>query len=536
MLGAAYLITLALHRLEVDGYDHATERLQRAAALLSRPGRAHRWTARLLEAEAVVASRGGRQTDAHRLAASAVHTWGGLGDDRRQKQLGQDYSLGSVRGDLDAGTLELGLTRVVGDGPMARAAVRMPDGRELGTTSSTAVLGDQAAGAATNRARSAVQHMLSDWHAWTLAAARLLPAEARRLLARDRSAGQLDVRLVVFDRELAAIPWELARLPEADGEPLVRLPAVATVFRGLPTEARNENKIRALQTVLRRLGLFDGVVDGLVGSITSLALQHFQEQAGLDVDGVAGRATWAALHSRVVAEAGPLRPVRVLVVRPDRTRELGRRRGATAGGTDLVTIYRKHGALASVLEDPTLAGLRAYSQQLRQERPDVVHVCGTVVLLGGATVLDLGGDAAARAVVRGTARADQLSVNALGELLAALDNAPYGPVVVLDVAAPHTRAETLRALLVRNSFAQQLLGLGHAVAVVATGLVAPAEQDRLYGLLVGRLAARADPASVVRRLHAEEPPDQRLESALPFQGTALHLHRPPYTLLPPGLA
>jgi hypothetical protein len=151
-------------------------------------------------------------------------------------------------------------------------------------------------------------------------------------------------------------------------------------------------------------------------------------------------------------------------------------------------------------------------------------------------VLDLGGDAAARAVVKGAARADQLSVSVLGELLAALDDAPYGPVVVLDVAAPPTQAEAARSLLVRNSLAHQLICLGHAVAIIATGMAAPADQDRLYELLLGGLVAGDDPATVVRRLHTAEPRDAGLRATLPFQGTALYLHRPPFTLLPLGLA
>jgi tetratricopeptide (TPR) repeat protein len=533
VLGAAYLITLAQHRLPVDGRERAAERLDRAAELLARPVRAHRWTARLHEAKAEVASWSGQQAAAYRSAAGAVRTWSELGDDRRQQQLGRDYALGSVRSDPDVRTLELLMARL-DEGPSARVLAALPNQQPEEQVSSTAVLGDRAGGSADERASSAVDRIVEDWRAWALAAAQLIPPGARRLLARPGPSQRLDVRLVPGHRELASIPWELVRLPEADDQPLVGLPSVTVAFRGLPTGQRDDNKVRALQAVLQRLGLFSGVVDGLVGSATSLALQRFQEQARVEVDGIPGRATWAALRAQ--AGAGPRRRVRVLVVRPDRSRELSRRRGALSGGTDLAGVYRRHGAQVSTLEDPTLPRLRAYCRQHRDQPPDVVHVCGTVMLLGGATVLDLGGDAAARAVVKGTARADQLPVSVLGEVLAALDHAPYGPVVVLDAATPHTRAEVARALLVRNSLAHQLLGLGRAVAVIATGLVGPADQDHLYDLLAGGLAAGDDPATVVRRLHAARPPSERIEAAVPFHGTALHLHRPPYTLLPLGLA
>jgi hypothetical protein len=532
VLGAAYLITLAQHRLPVDGRERAAERLDRAAELLAQPVRAHRWSARLLEAQAEAASSSGRQGVAYRSAAGAVRAWSELGDDRRQQQLGRDYALGTARGDADVSTLELVMSRL-DEGPSARVRAALPGQEPEEQVASTAVLGDRAGGTPNERMRSVVDRIMERWRAWALAAAGLVPPNARRLLAQPGPA-RLDVRLVPGHRELAAIPWELVRLPDAPDQPLVTLPSVASVFRGVPTGQRDDNKVRALQAVLQRLGLFGGVVDGLVGSTTSLALQRFQEQAGVDVDGIAGRATWAALRAQ--AEAGPRRRVRVLLIRPDRGRELSRLRGAVSGGTDLAGVYRRHGAQVATLEDPTLPRLRAYCRAHRDQPPDVIHLCGSVMLLAGTTVLDLGGDAAARAVVKGTARADQLPVSVLGEVLAGLDHAPYGPVVVLDAATPHTRAEVARALLVRNSLAHQLLGLGHAVAVIATGLVAPAEQDHLYELLAGGLADGDNPAAVVRRLHAARPPEEPLEVALPFHGTALHLHRPPYTLLPLGLA
>jgi hypothetical protein len=263
-------------------------------------------------------------------------------------------------------------------------------------------------------------------------------------------------------------------------------------------------------------------------------MQRFQEQAGVAFDDAPSRPTWDAIRSR--AADWPHRPVRVLVIRPSRKRELDRGRAVGAGGYDLARIYRRHGAEMWVLKNPTPAQLREYGQQLHGQPPDLVHVCGTVALLGGATVLDLGGDASTRGLVKGGARADQLTVNALGELLAALDHAPYGPVVVLDVAAPHTRAETIRALLVRNSLAHQLLRLGHAVAVIGTGLAAAGDQEELYDRLVGGLATRKDPATVVAELYAAKQPGAGFEAMLAFHGISLHLHRPPYTLLPLGLA
>jgi hypothetical protein len=270
-----------------------------------------------------------------------------------------------------------------------------------------------------------------------------------------------------------------------------------------------------------------------MGTGTREAMQRFQEHAGVAVGDAPNRATWDAIRAQ--AANWPRRPLRVLVLRPGRKRELGRSRGVAAGGYDFARIYRRHHAEMWVLKNPTPAQLRDFGQQFHSEPPDIVHVCGTAALLSGATVLDLGGDASARGLFRGAAPADQLSVSGLGELLAALDHAPYGPVVVLDAAAAPTHRETVRALLVRNSLAHQLLRLGHAVAIIATGLAAAGDQEEFYELLVGSLAAGNDAVTVVKRLHEARPPGADVGAKLAFHGSALHLHRPPYTLLPLGL-
>ena len=535
VLGGAYLITLAQHRLAVDGQEQATKRLDQAAKLLSRrPERTNRWLACLHEAEARIASSHGQHEAADRGAAGAARTWSKLGDDTRLEKLGQDYELGPVSRDLDVRTLELRFSRFLDGEPKARVTITLADGPEAQADSSLAVLGDVATGGHADRLRSAVDRAMEQWDAWVAAAGQVIPDQARTLLAGPAQARRLDVRLVLDTRELAAVPWELARLPEAADTPLAALPAVATLFRGLPREQRDVHKVHALQVALGRLGLFGGVMDGLLGPGTLAAMRRFQEQAGVAFDDAPSRPTWDAIRER--AEDWERRPVRVLVIRPSRKRELGRSSGVAAGGSDFARIYRRYGAEMWVLKNPTPAELRACGQQLHSRPPDVVHVCGTVALLGGATVLDLGGDASTRGLVKGAARADQLSVSALGELLAALEHAPYGPVVVLDVAAPQTRAETIRALLVRNSLAHQLLRLGYAVAVIGTGLAAIDDQEELYDCLAGGLAIGNDAATVVEDLYAAKRPGAGFETMLAFHGASLHLHRPPYTLLPLGLA
>lgn len=545
VLGAAYLVRLAEYRLQLDGLERAGERLDRADRLLRRSLRPHRWTARLLEAKARLAQLHGDGETAARLAASAARTWGVLGDVRRRAMLGGQYRLGEPTATPDVQRLELQLSWITMAGsrgqpeiPAAHVVARLPDGSKPEQRLPTTDLGDLAGGLLGGRVlarvRSVVERFVEDERRWELEAGRLIPADARRLLAGAGDGRSLDVRMVAEQRELGALPWELVRLPEAPDRALVDLPGVATLYRTLPLGPRDENKIRALQELLARLELYDGVADGLMGEVTVASLRRFQRRAGLPVDGVPGRATWDALRGEVAR--GRERPVRVLVIHPDRGKELVRRRGPSAGGTDLVQVYRRYGARVWSLKDPTLEQLRVYGDRLRDEPPDVIHVAGTVTLSAGATVLDFGGDAATRTVVKGMVRADQLPVTALSDLVAALDNAPYGPTVLLDVAAPQTRAETVRALLVRNSLAHQLLRLGHAVAVIATGLAAPGHQDDLCDLLAGGITEHNDPATLVRRVRSALLPRGTFETDLPFLGSALYVHRSPYTLLPLGVS
>ncbi len=55
------------------------------------------------------------------------------------------------------------------------------------------------------------------------------------------------------------------------------------------------NEVRQIQTALKRLGYYNGKVDGIYGSNTEGAVRKFQAAKGLSVDGICGSATLAAL-------------------------------------------------------------------------------------------------------------------------------------------------------------------------------------------------------------------------------------------------
>ena len=53
--------------------------------------------------------------------------------------------------------------------------------------------------------------------------------------------------------------------------------------------------VTRLQTRLATLNLYTGPIDGVFGEQTQQAVEQFQSQAGLNVDGIVGPATWSAL-------------------------------------------------------------------------------------------------------------------------------------------------------------------------------------------------------------------------------------------------
>jgi len=328
------------------------------------------------------------------------------------------------------------------------------------------------------------------------------------------------------------MPWELAQADERSHLPLVRLPFVSTVYRSPPTDVRAENHTLALQAILRILGFFDGPPDGLMGGLTHTALHAFQRRVGLPHKERADRPTWSALRAALSKQ--PRRTVRVLVIRPGRYREIVRRRGTTAGGGDLAHIYQSHGMSVRVIEDPAPELLRLQVPLFRKTPPDIIHLAGTVLLESGATVVDFGGDAATRSMVKGSAGGDQIPVTALGDLVAAAARPSFGPIVIVDASWPGSQSEALRALLVRNSFAHQLFGLGRAIAVIATGLAPVKDQELLYELLIGGFGGGADPATVVGDVQRATLDHPSPLAHLPFTSTALFVQRSPYTFLPPG--
>jgi peptidoglycan hydrolase-like protein with peptidoglycan-binding domain len=58
----------------------------------------------------------------------------------------------------------------------------------------------------------------------------------------------------------------------------------------------SDRKIKDIQTALRRAGYRPGPIDGKFGPKTLRAVEQFQRNQGLKVDGVVGSMTWRKLQ------------------------------------------------------------------------------------------------------------------------------------------------------------------------------------------------------------------------------------------------
>lgn len=71
-------------------------------------------------------------------------------------------------------------------------------------------------------------------------------------------------------------------------------PAVSASRPTLRTGSRGDS-VRLLQTLLNRAG-YELAIDGIFGTMTRCSVKGFQSERGLQVDGIVGKQTWAALE------------------------------------------------------------------------------------------------------------------------------------------------------------------------------------------------------------------------------------------------
>lgn len=85
-------------------------------------------------------------------------------------------------------------------------------------------------------------------------------------------------------------------MPPFDG--VVPFPAIPT-SRPLLKKGKVSTDVARLQKILNRLGYACGMPDGIFGPKTEAAVKQFQRTAGISVDGIVGKWTWAKLEEAI---------------------------------------------------------------------------------------------------------------------------------------------------------------------------------------------------------------------------------------------
>lgn len=90
------------------------------------------------------------------------------------------------------------------------------------------------------------------------------------------------------------VPTETATQPQTDTVQALQIPETGSLAEG-----DSGQRVRRLQRALAELG-FDVTADGEFGPGTTTAVQAFQENAGLEADGVVGPETARAINAALV--------------------------------------------------------------------------------------------------------------------------------------------------------------------------------------------------------------------------------------------
>lgn len=119
--------------------------------------------------------------------------------------------------------------------------------------------------------------------------------------------------------------------------------------------------VRLLQWKLQQWGYYDGRIDGVFGTETSLAVREFQRKNRIRVDGIVGPQTWAALGYRGTTTGTTRSTVSVSVNRNDQVEMLARLIHAEARGEPFEGQVAVGAVLLNRVESPsfpnTLSGV-----------------------------------------------------------------------------------------------------------------------------------------------------------------------------------
>lgn len=339
-----------------------------------------------------------------------------------------------------------------------------------------------------------------------------------------------DLRFEIGSRQLAAVPWELARYP-GTGRLVAGLSAPdATVYRATSKEEAGWDEIRFVQAALNELAEAGLPVDGDFGLDTGRALIRYQASQLMAADGVVRPEVLTRLQEGLAARGDDRggRP-RVILVQPSGSRQLQGLRGKATLGLDLRKLYQRYGFDVTVIENPTLDRLAfaIASAASGGWPPVIVHLSGSLRESRGGVAWTFASGEWAPEAFSGSRFSDEIPVSSLDRMLSVFPRELSRPMVILDVDRPPGGTESILYLLLRNAYAAELFALGGCAAVLGTGLVTDAIDPRreLYEPMVRLLAERHPIGTTCARLRRRATASD-LDEALPLAGIALFTHTP----------
>jgi hypothetical protein len=462
--------------------------LERAAGLLTgRAGEPTRYGPRLREVQAKRAYTQGDNELAANLATEANIGWEELGDSRWIDPTGRP------------GT----------GGP---AVISLPS-----QTSEVVIRGSRRSGiVVTGRSRSAFAQGSLQPHSglvatelgigtsaltWSHDAGAQLADDLRPWISPVVASGELpvvDVSAEFGDPRSAALPWELI---EIDDVPLAVHSRVRFMSRLADGMYQGRREVMYQQCLLKALSIDVGLTDGIPGPLYRAGIEELRRRFGSAAASAPDRETWLAAHEAIRDLARPLsRPLKVMLIQPmvggslDSLRRLGERM------KELIRCYR-----AAFAEESWQAGSRLRLHRVEgnevaalfgsasRQPIDVLHVCTVMEATREMPVLGL--DAHTGPPLRAA------ELNLLVQRLTGV----VPPLVILDVQAPPSPVDVRRQLMLRNTFAHQLLSLGYVDTIIATGLEGRRRSGVQWETIAKDLARGANAATIARNIQRLPP-------------------------------
>ncbi len=315
-----------------------------------------------------------------------------------------------------------------------------------------------------------------------------------------------DLQLCLSPGVLAAVPWELARLP--DGAPELIGQFFHSISRTTSQDSGYRETVKWAQIAG---GIVTGqrmVIDGIYGLQLRAVLINLQKKWGVSAtNGDLDQATITAMVAALPKHSRP--PARVAIIQPSREEMMQSRRGQSFEWSD---FYRKSGFLTQTFADPSWEQLR----EIIAFAPQIIHTTTTMEesSRGGELGIRLG-------------RQDYVTASRWNQLLKELPSQQMRPLMILEILRSANPIETWRQVALRNLFATELFHWENTGGIIALGLLEGMFQDDVLDAIIAGLSASRSYGDILAR----HPLRADLHGVA---STVLWSADPRLSLLPPG--